>query len=116
LVALVVDCSKYAPGVPSFDRRDAEMGMEITGIETYRVWGGERNLLFVVVDTDEGIYGVGEAGLTGCELTVTGAIEHFKPLLLGENPFRSEHLWQLHFRGVSSPPGTPLRRRSRPWT
>ena len=90
--------------------------MEITGIETYRVWGGERNLLFVVVDTDEGIFGVGEAGLTGRELAVTGAIEHFKLLLLGENPFRSEHLWQLHFRGVSSPPGTPLRRRSRPWT
>jgi L-alanine-DL-glutamate epimerase-like enolase superfamily enzyme len=89
LVALAVDCSRYATGVPSFARRDAEMCMEITGIETYPVWGGARNLLFVVVDTDEGIHGIGEAGLTGRELAVTGAIEHFKPLLLGEDPFRS---------------------------
>ena len=53
--------------------------MKITGVETYPVWGGERNYLFVVVDTDEGIYGVGEAGLTGRELAVTGTIEHFQP-------------------------------------
>ena len=50
--------------------------MRITGIETYPVWGGERNLLFVVVNTDEGVYGVGEAGLTGRELAVTGTLEH----------------------------------------
>jgi L-alanine-DL-glutamate epimerase-like enolase superfamily enzyme len=73
--------------------------VKITSIETYPVWGGERNFLFVVVDTDEGIYGVGEAGLTGRELAVTGSIEHFQPLLLGKDPFRSEHLWQLLFRG-----------------
>jgi L-alanine-DL-glutamate epimerase-like enolase superfamily enzyme len=73
--------------------------VKITGIETYPVWGGERNFLFVVVDTDEGVYGVGEAGLTGRELAVKGTIEHFESLLLGENPFRIEHLWQLLFRG-----------------
>jgi len=78
---------------------DQGSAWKITGIETYPVWGGERNFLFVIVDTDEGIYGVGEAGLTGRELAVTGAIEHFELLLLGENPFCSEHLWQLLFRG-----------------
>ena len=73
--------------------------MKITNIETYPVWGGGRNFLFVVVDTDEGIYGVGEAGLTGRELAVMGGIEHFKPLLIGENPFRIEYIWQKLFRG-----------------
>jgi L-alanine-DL-glutamate epimerase-like enolase superfamily enzyme len=73
--------------------------VRITGIEIYPVWGGERNLLFVVVDTDEGVYGVGEAGLTGRERAVTGAIEHFEPLLLSEDPFGTERLWQLLFRG-----------------
>jgi L-alanine-DL-glutamate epimerase-like enolase superfamily enzyme len=73
--------------------------VKITGVETYPVWSGQRNLLFVLVDTDEGIYGVGEAGLTGRELAVTGTIEHFEPLLVGEDPFRTEHLWQLLFRG-----------------
>ena len=73
--------------------------MKITDIETYPVWGGFRNFLFVVVDTDQGIYGVGEAGITGRELAVIGAIEHFKPLLIGQDPFRIEHIWQMLFRG-----------------
>ena len=73
--------------------------MKITNVEAYPVWGGHRNFFFVVVDTDEGISGVGEAGLTGRELAVVGAIEHFKPLLVGQDPFRTEHIWQLLFRG-----------------
>ena len=73
--------------------------MKITDITPYPVWGGHRNFLFVVVDTDEGIYGVGEAGLTGRELAVIGAIEHFKSLLIGQDPFRIEHWWQVLFRG-----------------
>jgi L-alanine-DL-glutamate epimerase-like enolase superfamily enzyme len=73
--------------------------MKITGIECYPVWGGFRNFLFVVVDTDEGIYGVGEAGITGRELAVVGAIDHFRPLLIGQDPSRIEHIWQTLFRG-----------------
>ncbi|MBX2997594.1 MAG: galactonate dehydratase [Caldilineaceae bacterium] len=73
--------------------------MKITNIECYPVWGGHRNFLFVVVDTDEGIYGVGESGITGREQAIIGAIEHFKPLLIGQDPFRVEHIWQMLFRG-----------------
>ena len=42
--------------------------MKISNIETYPVWSGTRNYMFVVVDTDEGIYGVGECGIAGREL------------------------------------------------
>jgi galactonate dehydratase len=73
--------------------------VRITNIEALPVWGGFRNFLFVVVDTDEGISGVGEAGLTGRELAVMGAIEHFKPLLIGQDARRIEFIWQLLFRG-----------------
>ncbi|HET8626285.1 MAG TPA: mandelate racemase/muconate lactonizing enzyme family protein [Thermomicrobiales bacterium] len=73
--------------------------MKITNVESYPVWNGQRNCLFVVVDTDEGISGVGEAGITGRELAVMGAIEHFAPQLVGQDPMCSEHLWQLLFRG-----------------
>jgi galactonate dehydratase len=73
--------------------------MKITNIETYPVWGGFRNFLFVVVDTDEGIYGLGEAGITGREMAIAGAIEHFKPLLIGHDTSRIEHIWQTLFRG-----------------
>ncbi len=72
--------------------------MKITNIETYPVWQGTRNYLFIVVDTDEGIYGVGECGIAGRELAMIGTVEHFKPLLIGQNPFRTEYLWQVLFR------------------
>jgi galactonate dehydratase len=73
--------------------------MKITNIEAFPVFNGARNNLFVVVDTDAGIDGVGESGLSGRELAVMGAIEHFKPLLIGEDATRIEHIWQLLFRG-----------------
>jgi L-alanine-DL-glutamate epimerase-like enolase superfamily enzyme len=79
--------------------------MIITDIQTFPVWGGGRNFLFVVVDTDEGISGVGEAGITSRELAIVGAIEHFKPLLIGQDPGRIEHIWQLLSRGGFFPAG-----------
>ena len=73
--------------------------MKITAIENFPVFNTARNNLFVTVDTDEGISGVGESGLSGRELAVIGAIEHFKPLLIGQDPSRIEHIWQTLFRG-----------------
>jgi L-alanine-DL-glutamate epimerase-like enolase superfamily enzyme len=73
--------------------------MKITSIEAYPVWGGHRNFLFVVVDTDEGIYGVGECGITGRELAVMGVIDHFRSFLVGQDARRIEHIWQWCFRG-----------------
>jgi L-alanine-DL-glutamate epimerase-like enolase superfamily enzyme len=73
--------------------------VKITDVRPYPVWGGGRNFLFVVVDTDEGIYGVGEAGLTGRELAVMGALDHFRPLLVDRDPFEIERIWQMLFRG-----------------
>jgi L-alanine-DL-glutamate epimerase-like enolase superfamily enzyme len=73
--------------------------MKITNVESFAVYNGARNNLFVTVDTDEGIDGVGESGLSGRELAVIGAIEHFKPLLMGQDASRIEHLWQTLFRG-----------------
>ena len=72
--------------------------MKITDISVYLV-SERRTFCFVVIDTDEGISGLGEAGITGRELAVAGAIEHFKPLLIGADPFRIEHIWQRLFRG-----------------
>jgi L-alanine-DL-glutamate epimerase-like enolase superfamily enzyme len=71
--------------------------MKITDITVFPVWGGRRNFLFVVVDTDEGIYGVGEAGIVNP--AVAAAVEHFKPVLIGEDPMRIEHIWQVLYRG-----------------
>ena len=79
--------------------------MKISDITCYPVWNGHRNFLFVVVDTDEGLYGVGEAGLTGRELAVIGTIDHFKPMLIGQDPGRIEYIWQVLSRGGFFPHG-----------
>jgi galactonate dehydratase len=73
--------------------------MKITQVETYLVFSGTRNWLFVTVDTDEGIWGVGESNLTSREEAVVGFINHLRPLLVGQDPLRIEYLWQMMFRG-----------------
>ena len=42
--------------------------MKITDIKPYPVWVGHRNQHIVKVETDEGIYGWGESGLSSREL------------------------------------------------
>ena len=73
--------------------------MKITDIQSYPVWNGARHFFFVVVDTDEGISGVGEGGITGRELAMAGAVEHLKQQLVGQDPQRISFLWQLMSRG-----------------
>ena len=46
--------------------------MKITDIKSYPVWVGTSNQLIVKVETDAGIYGLGESGLSGRELAVIG--------------------------------------------
>jgi galactonate dehydratase len=72
--------------------------MKITDIKTYPVWVGHRNQCAVKVETDEGIYGWGEAGVSGRELAVAGAIEHYREFLLGRDPMRRGSLWQEMYR------------------
>ncbi len=72
--------------------------MKITDIKTYPVWVGSRNQLVVKVETDEGIVGWGESGLSGREQAVIGAIRHFREWLIGCDPLRSGALWQKMYR------------------
>ena len=49
--------------------------MKITDVKCFPVFHGSRNYLFVKVETDEGLYGMGEFGLTFREQAGMGAIE-----------------------------------------
>jgi len=79
--------------------------MKITDVKSFPVWGGNRNFFFIKVETDAGIYGIGEGGITWRELAAAACVDHLKPLLIGEDPNRIEHLWQLMFRGGFFPAG-----------
>jgi len=72
--------------------------MKITAIRPYPVWVGIRNQLLVKIETDEGVYGWGESGLSGREQAVCGAIEHFREFLVGRDPFRIGAIWQEVYR------------------
>ncbi len=73
--------------------------MLITDVKPYPVWGGNRNFFFVKVETDAGLYGIGEGGLTWRENACAEAVHHLKSLLVGQPASRIEHLWQVMFRG-----------------
>ncbi|MEO7158296.1 MAG: mandelate racemase/muconate lactonizing enzyme family protein [Vicinamibacterales bacterium] len=58
-----------------------------------------RTLVPILVSTDAGIIGVGEAGLQRRWKAIDGAVDHLRRWLIGEDPMRIEHLWQRMFRG-----------------
>jgi len=72
--------------------------MRITDIKPLPVWVGNRNQLVVKVETDEGIYGLGEAGISGRELAVIGALKHFREFLIGKDPMQIGRIWQELYR------------------
>ena len=72
--------------------------MKISKIITYPVKIGIRNQLLVKVETDEGVSGWGESGLSGREKAVIGAIEHFSEWLIGKPAFQIGSLWQELYR------------------
>jgi len=73
--------------------------MKITAVETHVCNARMRNWIFVRILTDQpGLYGWGEATLEWHTRAVVGAIEDISQLLIGEDPTRVEHLWQMMYR------------------
>ncbi|MDQ0473891.1 mandelate racemase/muconate lactonizing enzyme family protein [Labrys wisconsinensis] len=72
--------------------------MKISAITPYPVWVGTRNQLIVKVETDEGVHGWGESGLSGREKAVVGAMEHYREFLIGRDPMAIGALWQEMYR------------------
>mgnify|MGYP001791620548 CR=1 FL=1 len=72
--------------------------MKITNIKCFPTSIGYRNHLIVKVETDVDIYGWGASGLSGRELAVMGAIEHYKGFLFGKDPRRIGAIWQEMYR------------------
>lgn len=74
--------------------------MRITGARTIVTSPG-RNFVTLRIETDEGVYGLGDATLNGRELAVESYLtEHVIPCLVGRNPFDIEDIWQYLYRGA----------------
>lgn len=60
-----------------------------------------RNFVTLKVETDEGIYGLGDATLNGRELAVASYLkDHVIPCLMGRDAFATEDIWQYLYRGA----------------
>ncbi len=73
--------------------------MKITDIKTYLVEAHRRNWVFIEVETDEGITGVGEATIEPFERTMVTLIEDYKRTVIGKDPRSIEYLWEDRYRG-----------------
>lgn len=72
--------------------------MKITDVRPIVVDAFRANFVFVCIDTDEGLHGLGEGTLEVKELALAAAIEQLKPYLVGKNPFRTEHHVEMMHR------------------
>ena len=72
--------------------------MKIRDVIAYPIWIGNRNQLLVKIETDKGLYGWGESGLSSRELGVKGIIEHYRNLIVGMDPFEIGKIWQRLYR------------------
>ncbi|WP_336055552.1 mandelate racemase/muconate lactonizing enzyme family protein [Nitratireductor sp. CH_MIT9313-5] len=71
---------------------------KIASIEPLLARVGKRNQLLVRVETEDGIVGWGESGLSSREDAVTATINHFASFLIGQDSRRIGRIWQEVYR------------------
>src|SRR5437870_6537906 len=60
-----------------------------------------RNFVTLKLETEDGVYGLGDATLNGRELAVASYLsEHVLPLLIGRDARRIEDTWQYLYKGA----------------
>jgi mannonate dehydratase len=60
-----------------------------------------RNFVTLIIETNEGVTGLGDATLNGRELAVASYLtDHVVPCLIGRDPFQTEDTWQYFYRGA----------------
>ena len=88
------------PALPALAKSSPPM--KITRVRYYHNPGTRpmvnQSFHIVTVETDAGITGIGEGGSRD-------TIEQCAAMIIGEDPSRIEHLWQMMFRGYFYPPG-----------
>lgn len=76
-------------------------GLKIKKIKYYSAPGYTKPLFnqargIVEIETDSGITGIGEGGFKD-------VIQQCAQMIIGQDPFRIEHIWQLMYRGMFYP-------------
>ena len=86
--------------MPDRPRATGVPNLKITALKSYPVedaGGGKYH--FVIVETDAGVSGIGEVGIRFWGAAIEKAIEHLSEIVVGQDPWSTERLWQQMFRG-----------------
>jgi mannonate dehydratase len=68
---------------------------------TVNITSPGRNFVTLKIETDAGLYGLGDGTLNGRELAVASYLsDHLIPCLIGRDPFQTEDIWQYVYRGA----------------
>ena len=68
--------------------------MKTTGFRTLVLGTPWRNLTYLIIETDEGITGIGEARILGKTHTVTEFLKDVERHFIGQDPFDIEDLYR----------------------
>ena len=73
--------------------------MKVTAVKNMQVLSEHGHAYILVkVETDAGIYGLGEAGMRYWGAAIESAVEHLSELVVGQDPFSTERIWQQLWR------------------
>jgi galactonate dehydratase len=76
--------------------------MKITGVTAHHLPGTRYPWVFVRVDTDAGIHGIGQISSGPNSAVVAAAASRLGPLLIGEDASRIEYLWHRLYSSFNS--------------
>lgn len=76
--------------------------MKITAVTAYHLPGARYPWVFLRLDTDAGIHGIGQISSGPNSAIVAAAASRLGPLLIGEDPSRIEYLWHKLYAGFNS--------------
>jgi galactonate dehydratase len=108
-----------APQLQDWGQVGDRPAMKITDIKTFLIGtarqadrdSGSRNIsgrnwIYVKVETDQGIYGIGEAYSCGPDEATVKVIEDFKLWLIGQDPRNVQFLWDMMYNTTRFPGGS----------
>jgi galactonate dehydratase len=87
-IQLVIDIRMSA----TYDR-SLMSGQRVVDLRHVVVGNPWKNWVFVLVETEDGIIGLGEATLGVTTLPVLGALEELRAVVVGEDALQVEHMW-----------------------
>ena len=74
--------------------------MKISDVKIYTLDAYRTNWAFIKVETDEGLYGWGEASLGTNEMALEGMVNDLKRLVVGRNPLEIEKMCFEVYRDI----------------